>query len=429
MSKEEHKEMKIWKKWLIVISMGLVIGAGMAAVFLYIRTKDKKTTSVMQSDVVSDLQTDRGTDVEADAVNTSASSDDFLVSSSDLSSLVENVLPSVVSVECTVEYSGSGYDPWGDMFGFGFGDDYGFGSTYTDESSGTGFIIGQNGNEILLATNQHVINQAKTVTIRFFDGTETEAETKGSDSFYDVAVLSVNTKKLSDETLKNIRIATIGNSDKLSVGDMTIAIGNSLGYGQSVTVGYISALDRTVTVDNREMQLMQTDTEINEGNNGGPLINIYGEVIGITNTKYDSYSGGKVEGMSFAIPISKVIPIINELMNRVDLSPSEAGYLGIEGKEVSESYSKAFDMPKGLYVSAIDKNSPALEAGIRKGDIITAINGRSIKNMDELKEVLSYIKYGTEVEIKYSTRGSDGYVEKTVNVVLGKRSVFETDKS
>ena len=231
--------------------------------------------------------------------------------------------------------------------------------------------------------------------------------------------------QLEDTTLNQIRIATIGSSDEVKVGDMSIAIGNSLGYGQSITVGYISALDRDVkTEDGTTMQLMQTDTVINHGNSGGPLLNIYGEVIGITSAKYGSYSSGKVEGMGFAIPISKVIPIINELMNRVEISSSDVGYLGIEGKEVSESYAKAFGMPKGLYVYAVDKDSAADKAGIKAGDIITSINGRSINTMDDLKNILSYKKYDTEIEVTYSTLGRSGYTENTIKVKLGKKSMF-----
>lgn len=407
-------------RWLAVIVSGLVIGAVIAVVFLAITTGSKKKKNVMNSDVVSELdESTSNNDKEAVAENVS---DTMKVSSSDFSDIASNILPSVVAIECTVEYKSS-YD---DLFGFDFGFDFGSPKYSTEAiASGTGFIIGQNGDELLIATNNHVVEGAKKVSVEFVDGTKADAVVKGNDAFYDVAVLSLDMDQLKESTLKQIRIATIGSSDKVKVGDMSIAIGNSLGYGQSVTVGYISALDRDVkTEDGTTMKLMQTDTVINHGNSGGPLLNIYGEVIGITSAKYGSYSTGKVEGMCFAIPISKVIPIINELMNRVEISPSEVGYLGIEGKEVSEAYARAFAMPKGLYVYSVDKDSAADVAGIKAGDIITAINGRSVNTMDDLKNILSYKKYDTEIEVTYSTIGNSGYTEKTITVKLGKKSMF-----
>lgn len=408
-------------RWLAVIVSGLVIGAVIAVVFIAVTTGKKKKKNVMNSDVVSELDETTSGKRDDDKVGTTENvSSTMKVSSSDFSDIASNILPSVVAIECTVNYTSS-YD---DLFGF----DFGFGSpSYSTEAiaSGTGFIIGQNGDELLIATNNHVVDGAKKVSVEFIDGTKAEATVKGTDAFYDVAVLSLDMDQLKDTTLNQIRIATIGSSDEVKVGDMSIAIGNSLGYGQSITVGYISALDRDVkTEDGTTMQLMQTDTVINHGNSGGPLLNIYGEVIGITSAKYGSYSSGKVEGMGFAIPISKVIPIINELMNRVEISSSDVGYLGIEGKEVSESYAKAFGMPKGLYVYAVDKDSAADKAGIKAGDIITSINGRSINTMDDLKNILSYKKYDTEIEVTYSTLGRSGYTENTITVKLGKKSMF-----
>ena len=429
---DENKELKMWKKLLIVLGLGIIVGGGLATAFIIIKTKDKEPTSVMQSDVESDLAGATANREEKEHFD-DPSAKELNVTSSDLSDLVENVMPSVVTISCKTITQSSYSDPFAEIFGYGFdyGYDYGYdyGAPIESLSSGTGFVIGQNGDELLLATNAHVVEGANEVSVKFIDGVEAEATIKGMDTAYDVAVISVDGSKLSEDTLKKIRIATIGSSDDLIVGDMLVAIGNSLGKGQSVTVGYVSALDRKVTVDNREMHLIQTDTVINSGNSGGPLLNVNGEVVGITNAKTTtSYSSLKIEGMSYAVPISDVIPIINELMNRVDLSPAEVGYLGIEGKEISASYSKAFNMPQGLYVSKINKDSPALAAGIRKGDIITALNGKEIKNMDDLKEMLSYIKYGTEVEIKYSTLGNNGYAEQTTKVVLGKRSIFEEDR-
>jgi len=429
-SSENNTEKKRFGKlriFLITVISGIIIGVGLAVVFLIIRTKDSNPSGVMKSDVaseVSDTDDKDGNNTpdasKTDSKDTPAETKKLEVSSADVSGIVDSVMPSVVSVKCT-QVKNYSLDPWEDLFYF---EDFG----YNDDSlSGTGFIIGQNGSELLIATNNDVPSNAEKVSITFCDGTEVEGTVKGADSYYDLAVLAVDMSSLSSETINSIKIATIGSSDSLSVGSMAVAIGNSLGNGQSVTVGYISALDRKISIGGREMKLIQTDAAINDGNNGGPLVNVRGEVIGIASQKYTSYSSTKVEGMSFAVPISKVIPVINELMNRVELDQEDKGYLGIEGKDVSDSYSKTFSMPKGVYVFSTDPGSPADTAGIRAGDIITEINGREVVNMQQLKEILSYIKYGTEVEIRISTKGrsASGYEDKTITVVLGKRSDYE----
>ena len=426
-NKQEEKKLKKFRIFLITVISALIIGIGLAVVFLFIRTKDSKPSGVMKSDVsseVSDKSDNDGIDDAAKAVKNTEGQGEakkLEVSSADVSGIVESVMPSVVSVECKQGKQKNSSDLWDDFFYFE--DIY-----PTDDSlSGTGFIIGQNGRELLIATNSIIPQNTEKASITFCDGTKADGTLKGADGYYDLAVLAVDMSSLSEDTLNSIKIATIGSSDTLSVGSMTVAIGNSLGNGQSVTVGYISALDRKITIGNKEMKLLQTDAAINEGNNGGPLVNVRGEVIGIASQKYTTYSSSKIEGMGFAIPISKVIPVINELMNRVELDQADKGYLGIVGKDVSDSYSMTFSMPKGVYVYSVDPGSPADNAGIRPGDIITEINGREVMNMDHLKEILSYIKYGTEIEIKISTKGhsASGYEEKTINVELGKRSDHE----
>ena len=430
MSNEQNTEKKGLGKFrifLIVLVSGIIIGTGVAVTFLFIRTKDSKPSGVMKSDVASETsENENGEKTSTGANNTDMNEyigkmGDTEVTRADVSNLVDNVMPSVVSIKCT-SVKARGRDSWDDFFYY----DYGY---LDSELSGTGFIIGQNGSELLIATNNSVVENSDKFTVTLHDGTKHEATVKGSDSYYDLAVIAVDMNDLSSDTLNSIKIATIGSSDQLSVGSVAIAIGNSLGYGQSVTVGYIGAIDRSITINGREMMLLQTDAAINEGNNGGPLINIRGEVIGIASEKYTSYSSGKVEGMCYAIPISKVIPVINELMNRVELETDEIGYLGIVGKDVSDSYSKTFSMPKGVYVYSTDPGSPADNAGIRAGDIITEINGREVVNMEQLKEILSYIRYGTEIEIKVSTKGvsASGYQERTITVELGKRSDYERD--
>lgn len=324
------------------------------------------------------------------------------VSYDDVSAVAENVMPSVVSVECRVVTTSQNY--------------FGIPQQQEGTSSGSGFIIGQNSSELLIATNNHVISGAAEVKVIFIDGSSATATVKGADEYYDLAVLSLDVSALSDETLSQIKIATLGDSDSLSVGSMTIAIGNALGYGQSLTGGYISALNREVTVDGNKMVLLQTDAAINPGNSGGPLLNIYGEVIGINSVKYASTN---VEGIGYAIPISTAIPIINELMNREELSETERGYLGITGKNVEESFASGFNMPIGAYVYKVTENGAAAEAGVVPGDIIVGVNSRSISSMEELVSVLKYMRSGTEVELQIKRMENEEYIEKTISVVLG----------
>ena len=326
------------------------------------------------------------------------------ITSTDVSSIVENAIPSVVAINCitqSVEY-----------------DFFGQGRAYDAASSGTGFIIAQDKEEILIATNNHVVADASKIEIQFDDGTKAEATLKGADAYYDLAVIAVPIKQLTEETLKHIKIATLGDSDAMKMGSMVIAIGNALGYGQSTTVGYVSALNREVMVDNITMNLLQSDAAINPGNSGGPLLNSNGEVIGVNSVKYSSQ---EVEGIGYAIPTSIAVPIINELMNRETLQENESGYLGIVGKDVAPSYAQSLNMPAGIYVYSVAENTPAEEAGLKPGDIITGINGRTVASQAELGDVLSYTRAGTKVTLQIRTLQEGQYIEKEVEVSLGAR--------
>jgi len=301
-------------------------------------------------------------------------------SGSDVSQVVDNVMPSIVAVNTTVTEA---IQYWG--------------QTYEEEStgSGSGIIIGENEDELLIVTNNHVIegDQAE-VTVTFCDDKTATATVKGADTGSDLAVLAIDKSELSSDTKDSIRIATLGDSDSLNVGDMAIAIGNALGYGQSVTVGYISAKDREVAFDDGSMTLLQTDAAINPGNSGGALLNTAGEVIGINSAKYASE---EVEGMGYAIPISDAVPIINELMNREQLDVSEQGYLGIRGQDISEETSSFYKMPEGIYVGEVVEDSPAEKGGLVAGNIITAIDGKAVTTLDALQDVLTYTKAGTTI--------------------------------
>lgn len=285
--------------------------------------------------------------------------------------------------------------------------------------SGSGIIIGQNDDEILIATNNHVIEGANELTVAFFDETAVAATVKGADSSADLAVISVKTDDVEQATLEAIKVAALGSSDSLRAGETAIAIGNALGYGQSVTVGYISAVNRDVDVEDTSMTLLQTDAAINPGNSGGALLNANGEVIGINTVKYvDS----KVEGMGYAIPISSAIPIINDLMNQEVIEESEQGYLGIQGNDITEEYAQGFHMPTGVYVVKIIDGSPADGCGLKAGDIITKIGNRDVTSMEALQTILSNKKAGEEIEMVVQRNTEKGdYEEVKLTVVLGAK--------
>lgn len=327
----------------------------------------------------------------------------------DVSEMVSNTMPSVVSITNvgTVSYSGF----FGSM------------GTYEAESNGSGIIIGQTEDELLVVTNQHVVAGANTLKVIFIDEESCEANVKGTDAEKDLAVIAVPISSLKEETLNKIKVATLGDSDALNVGEPAIAIGNALGYGQSVTLGVISAKDREVTTENSTNKLIQTDAAINPGNSGGALLNIAGEVIGINSVKYSST---EVEGMGYAIPISDATPIINELMNKetkTKVDDENRAYLGVSGVDITSDVAKSYNMPKGVYVTQVVKNSPAEKAGIKKGDIITKIADVSVTSFDELKAELEYHAAGSKimVELQAQAQGAYGYESKQIEVTLDRK--------
>lgn len=294
---------------------------------------------------------------------------------------------------------------------------YYFGQYYSKDSigGGSGIIVGVNDTDLLIATNNHVVDGAKSIDITFHDGTVIAATVRGTDSTADLAIVSVPLSEFSEESFSKIRIATLGDSDAVKVGEMAIAIGNALGYGQSVTVGYISAKDREVTVDGNTMVLLQTDAAINGGNSGGPLFNTKGEVIGINSVKYADTS---VEGMCFAIPISRAIPILNELMNREVLTEEEQGYLGVEIKTVTDEIASFYGWPTGAYVYNVVSGGAADLAGMYTGDIITSINGVQIVTKEQLKSAITSYRYGTTIEIVVQRNVNGTMEEITLSVTL-----------
>lgn len=279
--------------------------------------------------------------------------------------------------------------------------------------------MAQGGEELLIVTNNHVVENAIAAEVMFIDGTTAKAVVRGMDASEDLAVLSVNLKELSEDTIEKIRIASLGSSDGLKLGEMVVAIGNALGYGQSTTVGYISALDREVTFDDgTTMSLIQTDVAINPGNSGGALLNAAGEVIGINNSKLVDNS---VEGVCYAIPISKAVPILNELLQREDLKENEQAYMGIIGQDVTKANAEALNMPVGVYVKDIEAGSPAEQAGLKVGNIITAINGKQAETWEDVTRILSFTRGGSEGTLTVQVMRDGAYVEEELSITFGYR--------
>ena len=329
----------------------------------------------------------------------------------DVSQVVEEAMPAVVAVASTAVYQ---------MPDFGFGWFFGGGSqSYEVPSSGSGIIIGENDTELLIVTNNHVVQDTVSLKITFVDDTAVDAVIKGTDTDTDLAVISVPLDQIPQETKEKIAVARLGDSDGLKVGQGVIAIGNALGYGQSVTVGYVSALNREIkTSDGNARVLLQTDAAINPGNSGGALLNMKGEVIGINAAKYSST---EVEGIGYAIPVSGVQDILDELMNRKtrsEVAEEKRGYLGIQGTTVDEDAAAAFGMPKGVYVYKILKDGAAADSQLREKDIITKLDGMTVKSMQELQKLLKGYEAGETIELLVQRQEDGQYKEIQIPVTL-----------
>ena len=342
--------------------------------------------------------------VDGAKLTTSSSS----TGTSDVATIAKNAMPSIVSITNMSVQEVQSF----------------FGGTQQQESTsvGSGIIIGQTDSELLILTNNHVVEGNEKLTVSFVDNESVEANVKGTDSTKDLAVVAVKISDVKDSTMDEIAVATMGDSSKLEVGEQVVAIGNALGYGQSVTSGIVSATERTL--DGYEVgTLIQTDAAINPGNSGGALLNSNGEVIGINTAKVATDS---VEGMGYAIPISDASDTIQNLMNqetKTKVSEAEQGYLGIQGVDVSDESAKMYNMPTGVYISDVVKNGGAQQAGLTKGSVITGLEGTTISDMNSLKEQLQYYRVGDKVKVTVQVPGNNGeYTEKTVEVTLGSKS-------
>ena len=306
-----------------------------------------------------------------------------------------------------------------------------FGGTqqYEVQGAGTGVIVGENDTELLIATNNHVVEGATSLSVGFIDEESVEGEVKGTDVNNDLAVVAVKLSDIPEDTMNQIKIATVGDSDDLQLGDQVVAIGNALGYGQSVTSGYVSALDRDLTLTDQSgttinsTGLIQTDAAINEGNSGGALLNMKGELIGINEAKSSSTStGATVDNIGFAIPIDKAEDSLQQLMNlktREKVDESQASYLGIRGSDVSAEASELYGIPTGVVISEVVENGPADQAGVKKGDILTELDGRSISSMAQLQDVLQYYAAGETVDLVVQRSDNGEYQAQTLSITLG----------
>ena len=411
-----HKKKRKSNPMAFVLVAALLIG-GSAGGGVYLGNMLSAKQAVLENTVAKTNTVEEKETKNTVTLATTSDNGTVAATNSDVSGVVENVMPSIVSITNVYDTVTSDF----------------FGQQHKSQSggSGSGIIIGQNDEEVLIVSNNHVTKadngaQNQKITVTFNDETTAEATIKGADSGSDLSVLSVKMSDIKKDTLSKIKVATIGDSTKMKVGQMVIAIGNALGYGQSTTVGYVSALNREIADEDFTMKLIQTDAAINPGNSGGALLNAKGEVIGINSIKYASE---KVEGMGFAIPISTALPIINDLMNREEIAENEQSYLGIMGRDVTKNYNQIYGIPIGVYITDATKASPADKAGLKMGNIITGFNGTAIKTMAELQAKLAAVKAGTVVKLTIMQYENGQYVEKEVQVTLGNRSELNTGTS
>lgn len=403
----EKKPMTTGKKWGTVVAMALVFGLiaggtmfGVNAAGNYLAGNDSSSDQVGQTQTTSSDSNSSSSDGSGQGT---------------VAEVAKNAMPSVVTISTmSVE----------EMRSF-------FGGTqqYEVEGAGTGVIVGENDTELLIATNNHVVEGATSLSVGFIDEESAAGEVKGTDVNNDLAVVSVKLSDIPEDTMNQIKIATVGDSDDLQLGDQVVAIGNALGYGQSVTSGYVSALDRDLTLTDQSgttinsTGLIQTDAAINEGNSGGALLNMKGELIGINEAKSSSTStGAAVDNIGFAIPIDKAEESLQQLMNlktREKVDASQASYLGIRGEDVSAEASELYGIPTGAVITEIVENGPADQAGVKKGDILTELDGRSISSMAQLQDVLQYYAAGETVDLVVQRSDNGEYQAQTLSITLG----------
>ena len=391
---------KLGKTAAIALVFGLVAGLAFQSVAV-VSSKffKEETPQVAQTQESSSNSSSTGKLSSAATASTTSST-----VTTDVSSIVENVLPAIVQV------TNAGLKEYMTFFGT---------VQQPTTSAGSGIIVSQDEDNIYIATNNHVVSGAETLTITFNDGEAVEGTIKGTDSSCDLAVVSVAIKDIKDDTLSQIKVATLGDSDATVVGEAAIVIGNAMGYGTSVTNGIISAKDREVSITDDDgnvvtNSLLQTNAAVNPGNSGGALLNAKGEVIGIVSAKLAEES---VEGMGYAIPISYAWNIIQQMVDNDVVSELEASYLGIAGRDITSEMSEQYNIPVGVYVAQVVAGSGAEAAGIETEDVITSFNGRKVTSVNTLNNIMKYLAAGSTVEVTVAKADND-YKEETIEVTL-----------
>lgn len=396
--------------------LALLVGGIGASYYTIANRVANKTTETTQAVEEPQQQAQiEQTETDKEKVQTTTVSAETKAVVTDVTAVVEEVMPAMVIIHNNYTASASYF---------------GYVQTQEATASGSGIIVGQNDSELLIATNYHVIEGADSLEVIFNDDTTLAAVVKGTNSDMDLAVIAVMLDDISSSTMDSIKVATLGDSDALVLGEPAIAIGNALGYGQSVTTGVISALNRQVELDDGSTrEFIQTDAAINPGNSGGALLNLQGEVIGINSNKI---GGDTVEGMGYAIPISAAKPIIEQLMNeetKIKLSDDERGYIGISGVSVTSEVSSVYGLPMGVYIAEVSNGGGAAAAGLEKGDVIVEFDGQEITSMDDLQTRLQYYAIGTTVPVTVMRQNGSEYTEVTYNVTLGAATSVNTQDS
>lgn len=405
----------IGKKFGICAALAVVFGLVASVTFQASNAIGGKISGTKETEARVELQTQKAAEAEDEGSAPAAAAGTV-----DITGVAENAMPSIVAI------TNKGVK---EVQSFFFG-----GTQYEEtENSGSGVIIAKNDTELLIATNNHVVDGAEELSVCFTVETENaddavvEAQVKGTDSDHDLAVVAVNLSDISEDIQSKLKVAVMGDSDKVKVGTQVVAIGNALGYGQSVTVGYISALNREVTIDGISNNMIQTDAAINFGNSGGALLDTAGNLIGINSAKAADTG---VEGMGYAIPVNTASPILDELMNRTTRAKvsdsSKLGFLGVDVRDVSEEARQIYNLPAGAFVYSVVEGSPAETAGIKKGDIITKLDGITISSRDELFSRMEYYKAGETIDVVVKTAEGGDYTEHTVSVTLAKKSDFNS---
>ncbi len=405
--KATGKKGGVFRKLMLSVAMGLCFGL-FAGIGFYAVQLGTGQLSAVHADNKEEVISQPSTDITPNTPVGGTNVSHVTMVQTDLTDVVEKVMPAMVSI--VNNFTSTGTTFWGQSY------------SQDRASAGSGIIVSENEGELLIVSNNHVVEGTTTLEVTFIDGSVAEAVIKGTDPEMDLAVIAVKLEDLTEETRKAITVAALGNSDELKLGEPVIAIGNALGYGQSVTNGIVSALNREVTMsDGSKGTYIQTNAAINEGNSGGALLNVDGEVIGINSSKL---YGTTVEGMGYAIPISSASPIITELMERqtrTKVAEAEMGYMGITMQNVPEDMSQVYNMPRGVFVYAVEQNSAADKAGILRGDIITRFDGQRVSSYTDLQDVIQYYKAGDTVTVTVNRLINGEYEVIELEVILGER--------